>query len=42
VPDETPNEAYSIKSGPDSPPAVEDDRTRFTQPVAPSPTKKEK
>lgn len=34
VPDPTPNDAYSIKSGPDSPALVSDDRTRFDQPAA--------
>lgn len=36
VSDPHPNEAYSILTGPDSPPLHEDDRTRFAQPSAPS------
>lgn len=35
VPDNAANEAYSLKSGPDGVPLVEDDRTRFAQPSAP-------
>jgi hypothetical protein len=31
VTDPTPNEAYSLETGPDSPPIVEDDRTPVTQ-----------
>lgn len=31
VPDETPNEAYTLKSGPDAPPLVADNRTRNNQ-----------
>jgi hypothetical protein len=34
VPDPHPNEAYSIKSGPDSPPLVEDSTARFGQVAA--------
>ncbi len=39
VPDPNPNSAYSIQSGPDSPPLVEDNESRFAQPA---PVKKEK
>lgn len=35
VPDPHPNSAYSLQSGPDSPPLAEDDRTRSGQPAAP-------
>jgi hypothetical protein len=31
VPDGPPNSAYSLESGPDSPPVVEDDRTAVVQ-----------
>lgn len=34
VPDPTPNDAYSIRTGPDAPALSPDDRTRFAQPAA--------
>jgi hypothetical protein len=35
VPDPNPNLAYSTQTGPDAPPLIDDDRTRFNQPAAP-------
>jgi hypothetical protein len=34
VPDPLPNSAHSLASGPDAPPLVPDNRTRFEQPAA--------
>lgn len=31
VPDPIPNSAYSLQSGPDSPPVIDDNQTRFAQ-----------
>lgn len=39
VPDPHPNAAYSIQTGPDSPPVIEDNATRFGQPAATKETK---
>jgi hypothetical protein len=35
--DPNPNSAHSLASGPDSPPLVPDNRTRFEQPSTPAP-----